>query len=109
MTIRRLAALLLLPLALARVLAAAPAQPAHLPKIKVQDLHYGDVLFQFYTGDEFEALTRLEAYDHWGRMPNHRADAELLLKALAFVDSFGSKGNTANAWPGSRNVFEGKV
>jgi tetratricopeptide (TPR) repeat protein len=44
----------------------------------VQDLHYGDVLFRFYTGDEFEALTRLEAYQHWDRMPNHRDDAALL-------------------------------
>ncbi|MFM2288573.1 MAG: hypothetical protein RL684_1716 [Pseudomonadota bacterium] len=76
----RFAALLLLPLVIAQAMAAQP--PARLPKIKVQDLHYGDVLFQFYAGDEFEALTRLEAYDQWGRMPNHRADAELLAGGL---------------------------
>ena len=80
MRIRRFAALLLLPLAIAQAMAAQP--PARLAKIKVQDLHYGDVLFQFYVGDEFEALTRLEAYDQWGRMPNHRADAELLSGGL---------------------------
>ena len=80
MRIRRFAALLLLPLAVAQAMAAQA--PARLPKISVQDLHYGDVLFQFYVGDEFEALTRLEAYDQWGRMPNHRADAELLAGGL---------------------------
>jgi hypothetical protein len=67
---------------------AAPACAARtpptdsLPKIRVQDLHYGDVLFHFYAGDEFEALTRLEAYEHWQRMPNHRHDAALLAGGL---------------------------
>jgi len=53
-----------------------------LPAIRVQDLHYGDVLFQFYKGDDFEALTRLEAYEHWNRLPNHRHDAALLAGGL---------------------------
>ena len=42
----------------------------------------GDVLFNFYAGDEFEALTRLEAYEHWNRMPNHQHDAALLAGGL---------------------------
>ncbi|HLK71170.1 MAG TPA: tetratricopeptide repeat protein, partial [Steroidobacteraceae bacterium] len=29
-----------------------------------------------------EALTRLEAYEHWGRMPHHTADADLLAAGL---------------------------
>jgi hypothetical protein len=62
--------------------AARPASPDSLPKIRVQDLHYGDVLFNFYAGDEFEALTRLEAYEHWQRMPNHQHDAALLAGGL---------------------------
>jgi lipopolysaccharide biosynthesis regulator YciM len=56
--------------------------PDTLSAIKVQDLHYGDVLFRFYSGDEFEALTRLEAYEHWHRMPHHEQDAALLAGGL---------------------------
>ena len=48
----------------------------------MQDLHYGDVLFHFYAGDTFEALTRLEAYQHWQRMPHHDQDADLLAGGL---------------------------
>jgi hypothetical protein len=85
--VRAILASLIVPLALAGALAAslpavaagaADADVARLPKVRVQDLHYGDVLFRFYTGDEFEALTRLEAYEAWNRMPNHRDDAALL-------------------------------
>src|SRR5260221_1478247 len=61
--------------------AAAPVTDA-LAAIRVQDLHYGDVLFRFYSGDEFEALTRLEAYEHWQRMPHHQQDAALLAGGL---------------------------
>jgi lipopolysaccharide biosynthesis regulator YciM len=83
--VRRLEALILL--LLGGVLAgpaawAAHRQPDSLPKFQVRDLHYGDVLFQFYTGEDFEALTRLEAYEHWGRMPHHEQDAALLAGGL---------------------------
>ena len=62
---------------------AARAQQANmLPAKPVADLHYGDVLFQLYSGHEFEALTRLNAYEHWQRMPNHEADAALLAGGL---------------------------
>jgi tetratricopeptide (TPR) repeat protein len=40
------------------------------------------VLFHYYAGDEFEALTRLEAYEHWQRMPTHANDASLLAGGL---------------------------
>ena len=49
-----------------------------LPVTRVQDLHYGDVLFHFFQDENFEALTRLLAYDHWDRLPHHLAEAELL-------------------------------
>jgi lipopolysaccharide biosynthesis regulator YciM len=84
---RRPEALILLLLAslagpAVRAAHAPPPSPTALPPIAVQDLHYGDVLFHFFAGDEFEALTRLEAYDHWGRMPHHEQDAALLAGGL---------------------------
>src|SRR5690242_5349853 len=56
--------------------------PDKLPTTKVQDLHYGDVLFYFYQDDDFEAITRLNAYEQWGLMPHHSADSQLLLGGL---------------------------
>ncbi len=53
-----------------------------LPATKVQDLHYGDVLFQTFIGEDFEALTRLEAYSQWNLMPHHRGEADLLAGGL---------------------------
>ena len=83
--LRRLAPALLAPLALA--LATAPSlarrhDPEKLPEIRVRDLHYGDALFHYYQHDDFEALTRLEAYDYWKRMPHHEEDAQLLMGGL---------------------------
>jgi tetratricopeptide (TPR) repeat protein len=67
--------------------AAAPAaahlhDPEALPEIHIQDLSYGDVLFYYYQGKDFEAATRLLAYDHWQEMPHHEADARLVLAGL---------------------------
>ena len=53
----------------------ARKNPDKLPETKVQDLHYGDVLFYFYQDDDFEAITRLNAYEQWGLMPHHSADS----------------------------------
>jgi hypothetical protein len=53
-----------------------------LPTTQVQDLHYGDVLFYFYQDDDFEAITRLNAYEQWGLMPHHSAESQLLLGGL---------------------------
>jgi hypothetical protein len=62
--------------------AAAPSAPDKLPVTRVQDLHYGDVLFYFYQDADFEAITRLNAYDQWARLPHHGAEAQLLLGGL---------------------------
>ncbi len=52
------------------------------PPTRVHDLHYGDVLFYVYTDDDFEAITRLNAYEHWHLLPHHEAGAQLLLGGL---------------------------
>ena len=74
--------LLTAALCLAPAQAARKPDPNKLPSIRVQDLHYGEVLFQYYSGQEFEALTELEAFNQWGRMPHHAHDADLLAGGL---------------------------
>jgi hypothetical protein len=66
---------------------AAPAaarlhDPEALPEIRIQDLPYGDVLFYYYQGKDFEAAARLTAYEQWQELPHHGADAHLLLGGL---------------------------
>ncbi len=73
------------PVAIAPALGAArenTPDPAGLPAVKVQDLHYGDVLFHFYGRDHFEALVRLSAYRAQGHLDPHARDAELLRGGL---------------------------
>ena len=74
-----------------RRVAAVPPLPAaaaqarirtSCPTTRVQDLHYGDVLFYFYQDDDFEAITRLNAYEQWGLLPHHDAESQLLLGGL---------------------------
>src|SRR6267378_1674649 len=79
--------LLALALAAAAVLAAGPAgarrhDPEKLPVTRIRDLHYGDVLFYFYQDDDFEAITRLTAYQHWNLIPHHEDEGQLLLGGL---------------------------
>lgn len=62
--------------------AAKRVDPDHLPVTRVKDLHYGDVLWWFYQGENFESLTRLSAFEEWGRMPHHNAETQLLLGGL---------------------------
>ncbi|MGH8287488.1 MAG: tetratricopeptide repeat protein [Steroidobacteraceae bacterium] len=62
--------------------AARPHDPEALPEVRIQDLPYGDVLFYYYQGKDFEAATRLLAYQHWQEMPHHGAEAQLLLGGL---------------------------
>src|SRR5580658_8256189 len=68
--------------ALAGVAQAAQHDPEKLAPIRVQDLQYGDVLFHYYQQDDFEALTRLLAYQHWNQLPHHDLDSQLLLGGL---------------------------
>jgi lipopolysaccharide biosynthesis regulator YciM len=76
----------LLPALLFALLAMGTAEarrhdPEKLPETRVHDLHYGDVLFLYFQNDDahdFEALTRLLAYEHWNRMPHDDPDAQLL-------------------------------
>jgi hypothetical protein len=72
----------LVPALLAGSALARRHDPEKLPEIRVRDLHYGDALFYYYQHDDFEALTRLAAYDHWNRMPHHEEDAQLLMGGL---------------------------
>jgi hypothetical protein len=60
------------------------SDPNKLPSVKVQDLHYGDVLFHFWSDEDsgLQTLTLLGAYTQWNRMPNHEADAQLLAAGL---------------------------
>ena len=77
--------LLILAAAAPVALAAPSIEPEALPglpAVKVQDLHYGDVLFHFYQQDYFDSLVRLAAYHDQGRLGAHARDAELLRGGL---------------------------
>jgi hypothetical protein len=68
-----------------RAVDARRHDPEKLPETRIHDLHYGDVLFLYFQNDEahdFEALTRLLAYQHWQRMPHDGDDARLLAGGL---------------------------
>ncbi|HEY1898965.1 MAG TPA: hypothetical protein VGG49_04135 [Steroidobacteraceae bacterium] len=79
--LRQLSCVLLAALASVAQAAQRP-DPQQLPPIRVQDLQYGDVLFHYYQQDDFEALTRLLAYQHWNQLPHHEKDSQLLLGGL---------------------------
>jgi hypothetical protein len=61
---------------------AAKKNPDTLPETTIQDLHYGDVLFYFYQDEDFEAITRLNAYEQWGQLSHHHDESQLLLGGL---------------------------
>jgi Tetratricopeptide repeat len=74
-----MAAVLLMP---AVPHAAGKDDPDQLPVTEVQDLHYGEVLFQYYLGEDLTALTELEAFRHWQLLPHHDAESQLLAGGL---------------------------
>ena len=59
-----------------------PLHAAEADGFVVEDLHYGEVLFQFYQEDYFSALTHLAAYRELDRVSHHEAEAELLQGGL---------------------------
>src|SRR6186713_164163 len=61
---------------------AAKKEVDKLSPTVVRDLHFGDALFYYYQGQDFEAITRLQSYRQWGRMPHHDAETDLLLGGL---------------------------
>jgi hypothetical protein len=71
-------------LGLLAVLASQPAASgdADADANIVRDLAYGEVLFHFYQGEHFAALTRLLAAEARDELRSHRADAELLRGGL---------------------------
>lgn len=72
----RLAKLLVLVVSCATEAVAAQKPQA------VRDLHYGEVLFHFYQEDYFTSITHLMAAQQNELLPNHAAEAELLLGGL---------------------------
>ena len=70
--------------AVALALPAADAAAARDDEtgIVVQDLAYGEVLFEFFQEDYFAALTRLLAAQQRGELTHHAAEAELMLGGL---------------------------
>jgi hypothetical protein len=62
--------------------AAPAAPPPDPPPHPVADPHYGDVLFEFFQGRYFPAIVKLEASQHFGRMPHQADEAEILRGGL---------------------------
>ncbi len=75
------AALAFFPALVPTATAAKPEVDKLSPTV-VRDLHFGDALFYYYQGKDFDAITRLIAYRQWGRMPHHDAEVNLLLGGL---------------------------
>jgi Tetratricopeptide repeat len=67
--------LLLLVLTLLGGTAGAAAKA---PPRQVLDLHYGEVLFYFYQGDYFDAITRALSAQQQRQVPHHQQDTALL-------------------------------
>lgn len=89
---QRLAAALAVLTVMALPATAADRPIVPTPRIKiitnvaevrgVQDPHYGDTLFHFYQGRYFSAVTTLMVSQHFGRLPVHAEEAEILRGGL---------------------------
>jgi hypothetical protein len=68
--------------AAAALAAGASARDKDDAGVVVQDLAYGEVLFEFFQEDYFAALTRLLAAEQRGELDHHGAESELMLGGL---------------------------
>src|SRR5687768_14461367 len=75
------AAFVAAPALVSTAMAAKPEVDKLTPTV-VRDLHFGDALFYYYQGKDFDTITRLQAYEQWQRMPHHDAETQLLLGGL---------------------------
>jgi hypothetical protein len=75
------ASLVLAPALVSPAMAAKPEVDKLSPTV-VRDLHFGDALFYYYQGEDFETITRLQAFRQWGRLAHHDAETDLLLGGL---------------------------
>ena len=67
------------PALLAAVVTCAQAASAQEIDLgTVRDPHFGTVLFDFYRGDHFGALTRFLAYRDTNRITAHQEEGELI-------------------------------
>ena len=69
--------LLLCLIGLTRTLAATDAPPS-----SVKDLQYGEVLYHYFQQDYFNSIVRLQIARQQQQLPNHAAEAELMLGGL---------------------------
>src|SRR5210317_1981801 len=63
-------------------LALAVVAPAHAEPGPVEDLHYGEVLFYFYSEDYFSAIVHLLAADESQRLSRSETESQVLLGGL---------------------------
>jgi len=68
--------------ALMAVLPVVAADVEPQEGIVIEDLPYGQVLYEYYQEDYFRSLTTLLVEEDMGRMPDHAAEAELLRGGL---------------------------
>ncbi len=80
-------------LACAMILIAGTTGAQSLVAEPVQDLAYGEALFQFYDENYFTAATRILVAQEQGTLPNHSDDASLLLGGLYL--SYGQQDEAA--------------
>jgi hypothetical protein len=69
--------LLLCLIGITRVLSAADAPPS-----SVRDLQYGEALYYYFQQDYFNSIVQLQIALKQQRLPNHAAEAELMLGGL---------------------------
>ncbi len=69
--------LLLFLIGITRTVAAADPPPS-----SVKDLQYGEALYYYFQQDYFNSIVRLQIAQQQQRLPNHKAEAELMLGGL---------------------------